>query len=55
METPDLPTGIFRLALEGDGVQLQLYHAEEKRWIFVRMTRGQVRGLVSALNQYFPE
>ncbi len=54
MGTSDVQDGAFRLALEGDGVQVQIYCAEEKRWVLVRMTRDQVRTLVGALNILFP-
>lgn len=54
MDTSDVQDGSFRLALEGDGVQVQIYCAEEKRWVLVRMTRDQVRTLAGALNILFP-
>jgi len=51
MENGESGIGASRIVREGDGIQLQVYYEDDKRWRFIRLSRAELCTLIDALKE----
>lgn len=51
MENSESGIGAWRIAREGDGIQLQIYYEDDQRWRFIRLSCSELLTLIDALKE----